>query len=59
MGHRSITTEDFASKSIEKHCRHLLALLEGRESTIRELRNAGHYRVSLSIWWQQPNSRRL
>jgi hypothetical protein len=52
MGHWSITTEELASKSMEEHCRHLLALLEGRESVVRELRNSGEYRVSMSIWWQ-------
>lgn len=52
IGHWSITTEDLASKSMEVHCSRLLALLEGRESTIQELRDREAYRISVIIWWQ-------
>jgi uncharacterized protein DUF4279 len=52
MGHWSLSTEAFESKSMEKHCRHLIDLLGERESIVRELRSSGKYRVSISIWWQ-------
>ena len=52
MGHWSVSTEDFVSKSLEAHCRRLISVLEQHKPAIRQIRDSHAYRTSIDIWWQ-------
>jgi hypothetical protein len=45
------STQSNQSKSLEQHCRQLLLASDDRRDALKNLRESGRYRISLTVWW--------
>jgi Domain of unknown function (DUF4279) len=51
IGMWHFSTKSNKSKSLEQHCRQLLLALDDRTDALKNLRESGRYRISLTVRW--------